>query len=139
MQVKVFSLPVLPTAAQEEEVNKFLRSHRVMTVDRHFTPENGGYWTLLVTYQDFGSPEAPAPVQRGSKKDYRELLGDDGFALFARFKDIRRDIARSENIPAYAVFTDDELAQIVQLSDVTFIEKANVCAYRQRVFEGRAF
>ena len=100
MQIKVFSLPVLPTVAQEEEVNRFLRSHRVMTVDRHFTSENGGYWTLLVTYQDFGSPEAPSPAIRGNKKDYRELLGDDGFARFARFKDVRREIA----LPTFLFF-----------------------------------
>lgn len=119
MQIKIFTIPASCSYVQEEEINKFLRSHRVMTVDRHFAAENGGYWALLVTYQENGSPEAPFPVSRNNKKDYREILNDDQFALFARLKDVRREIAKQENIPAYAVFTDDELSQIVQLKEIT--------------------
>lgn len=119
MQIKVFVLPVAASLAQEEEVNKFLRSHRVLTIDRHFSSESGGYWTLLVSYQENGSPEDPSPVSRSGKKDYREVLNDAQFALFARMRDIRRDIAKQENVPAYAVFTDEELSQIVQLPELT--------------------
>ena len=119
MQIKIFTIPVTFSSSQEEEINRFLRSHRVLTVDRHFSSEDGGYWSLLVTYQENGSPEAPFPVSRNGKKDYRELLDDGQFALFARLKDVRREIAKQENIPAYAVFTDDELSQIVQLKEMT--------------------
>ena len=34
MQIKIFTLPALNSEQTEEEANKFLRSHRVMTVDR---------------------------------------------------------------------------------------------------------
>lgn len=50
MQLKVFTIPVTSPEAMEEEANRFLRSHRVMTIDRQFTHEGGGYWTVFITY-----------------------------------------------------------------------------------------
>ena len=32
----------------EQEVNKFLRSHRVLQLERHYVSEQGGYWAMLV-------------------------------------------------------------------------------------------
>lgn len=43
MQIKVFTIPTMAADTAEEEVNKFLRSHRVLTLDRIFMAENGGY------------------------------------------------------------------------------------------------
>ena len=37
MQLKVFSIPVVNPDDMEEEANRFLRAHRVMTIDRQFT------------------------------------------------------------------------------------------------------
>ena len=54
MQIKIFSLPIHGNEQMEEEVNRFLRSHRVMTVDRQFSDTGGGYWTLFVTYPKSG-------------------------------------------------------------------------------------
>lgn len=118
MQIKVFTLSLFASSEQEEEVNKFLRCHRILTMDRCFSSEGGGYWTLLITYQENGSPNAPSPVYRTNKKDYREILTDEQFAIFAKMKDIRRNIAKQESIPAYAVFTDEELSLIVQMPKI---------------------
>ena len=104
---------------EEEEVNRFLRGHRVMTIDRQFSEEHGGYWTLLVTWQENGSPAAPEPAYRSVKRDYREILTDEQFDLFAKMKDLRRELANKENKPAYAFFTDEELSQIVRLPQIS--------------------
>ncbi|MCB0376036.1 MAG: HRDC domain-containing protein, partial [Sinomicrobium sp.] len=37
------------------------------------------------------------------------------FARFSRMREIRKTIAREEAIPAYAVFTDEELAAIAKM------------------------
>ena len=34
MQLKLFAIPALDPAVAEEEMNRFLRSHRVLSVDR---------------------------------------------------------------------------------------------------------
>ena len=52
MQIKIFTLPVFSSERSEEDFNRFLRSHRILQVDRHFCPDNGGYWTFLVEYMD---------------------------------------------------------------------------------------
>ena len=76
MQVKIFTLPI-HGSEQMEEANRFLRSHRVMTVDRQFSPDGGGYWTLFVTYQD-GQPSVGGNqgmgVSSSGKVDYRRRL-----------------------------------------------------------------
>ena len=36
MQIKVFTLPAQSSELMEEEVNLFLRQHKVMTIDRQF-------------------------------------------------------------------------------------------------------
>ena len=62
----------------EEEANKFLRSHRVTTVDRQFCPDNGGYWTLLVSYQDSAGVDLQGGNRHG-KVDYCESLSPEEF------------------------------------------------------------
>lgn len=39
----------------EEEVNLFLRQHKLMTVDRYFNSDGGGYWAIFITYQEGAS------------------------------------------------------------------------------------
>ena len=39
MQVKTFILPVLSAERSEEELNRFLRAHRVLQMERHFCAE----------------------------------------------------------------------------------------------------
>jgi superfamily II DNA helicase RecQ len=46
-------------------------------------------------------------------------LDADEFIRFARLRDLRRAIAQQEAIPAYAVFTDEELAGIAKLVEIT--------------------
>jgi len=47
MQIRTFMLPSHGDLQAEEELNRFLRSHRVLQVERHFCADNGGYWALL--------------------------------------------------------------------------------------------
>ncbi len=37
MQYKFFTFPVAPSSEQEEELNSFLRSHRVLSVDKELS------------------------------------------------------------------------------------------------------
>ena len=117
MQLKTFTIHANNTEEQEE-VNKFLRSHRVLTVDRQFSAENGGCWFLLVLYQESGAGEIQS-ASRSKKVDYRELLSPEEFGRFAKFREIRKEIASKQGIPAYAVFTDEELSQMAKMDDLT--------------------
>lgn len=44
MQVQIFTLPLMPDAAQTEEINHFLRSHKVIDVRKEVV-QIGSVWT----------------------------------------------------------------------------------------------
>lgn len=118
MQIKVFTIPLSDTERCEAEANKFLRSHRVLQVERHFCPDGGGYWTLLVEYME-GDPtgEAP-PAKRNDHRDAAASLTEEQKAKYERMKTIRRTVAGRESLPAYLIFTNEELALLAQLPAV---------------------
>lgn len=112
MQLKSFVIPLADSLAAEEELNRFLRGHRVLQVSRQFSAEGGGYWAVLVEYIDNGknSDELPAPVSRSEKKDYSKELSPKEYEEFQRLREIRKEVARQRSLPAYAIFTNEELA-----------------------------
>ena len=57
--------------------------------------------------------DSPKAASKG-KIDYREVLNEQDFAVFARLRTLRKELADGEGIPAYAVFTNEQLAEIVQ-------------------------
>ncbi len=119
MQFKLFTLPVANAEPCEQELNKFLRSHRVLQVERHFCPDRGGYWSLMVEYMD-GDPVAECPpAHRNEKRDFREGLSDEEKKRYDQFKVIRRELAKDKAIPAYLIFTNEELAILAQLPALT--------------------
>lgn len=110
----------------EEEANKFLRSHRVLQIDRQFSSEHGGYWTLFVTYMDSDKKD-DLPMTRKRKIDYREVLSEEEFARFARMREIRKELAQQEAVPPFVIFTDEELSILsksekLSLSDIKAIK-----------------
>jgi superfamily II DNA helicase RecQ len=46
--------------------------------------------------------------------DYRQVLDASTFALFSRLRDLRKTLAEQENVPPYAVFTNEQLAEIAK-------------------------
>ncbi|MCW5550179.1 MAG: HRDC domain-containing protein [Opitutaceae bacterium] len=93
-----------------DELNRFLRGHRVLTLDREF---QAGVWSFCVTYQPAagagGGAAEPAP-----KVDYKEVLDAPTFALFSKLRDVRKALAEQERLPAYAIFTNGQLAEIAK-------------------------
>jgi len=74
MQYKFFVVPVDASEQVEEDLNKFLRSHRVLKTEQHFISEKG-YWVMAVEYLD-QNPIAEAPPQyRKEKTDYTVSVG----------------------------------------------------------------
>jgi superfamily II DNA helicase RecQ len=97
-----------------EEANLFLRSHRILAVDRHFVQDGANnVWAICVSYLG----DANRPQLAGAKRpkvDYREVLSESDFALFAKLRTLRKQIAEREGVPAYALFTNEQLAEMVQ-------------------------
>ena len=122
MQIKSFTIPVFGSEPIEEELNRFLRGHRILQLERHFCADNGGYWAIMVEYVD-GDPKTEAPpANRRERRDITEGLTDEEKQRFDHFKGIRKNLSEKLSIPAYLVFTNEELAllaKVPELSDET--------------------
>ncbi|MDE7379331.1 MAG: HRDC domain-containing protein [Paraprevotella sp.] len=118
MNIKIFDIPAICSEEAIEQVNKFLRGHKVLDVDRQFYLSSGnmGHWSLLVTYLPIQS--SFSIQERREKVDYKTVLDETAFAKFTKLRVIRKQLADDDAVPAYAVFTDAELAQIAQLSSI---------------------
>ncbi len=98
----------------EEELNRFLRSNRVLHVDRHFVSCPGsdhGSWNFCVGYLEL---ERGQERGFGQKLDYREILSPEDFAVYAKLRSLRKETAEREQVPVFAVFSNDQLAEMVQ-------------------------
>lgn len=118
MQMSFYAIPARGDGGLQEDLNRFLRSHRVLTVHREFVAQgDNSFWALAVEYLEGPAPSgsgAGAGDGRGGKQrvDYKEVLSAEDFALFAKLRDWRKATAEQEGIPVYAVLTNEQLAAI---------------------------
>lgn len=119
MEIKIFSIHALAADDEVEEVNRFLRSHRILQVDKTFSSE-GGYWSILVTYQEQGATNSSGgtDVHRKQKVDYKEVLSPEAYSRFEQMRGVRGELARKEGLAAFMIFSDRELAKIAELEEV---------------------
>jgi superfamily II DNA helicase RecQ len=93
------------------ELNRFLRANRVLTVQQH---RGEGSWSFCITYQQGAEPSAQHKEPGGGKIDYKEVLDAPTFALFSKLRDWRKEVAETEKLPVYAVFTNEQLAEMAR-------------------------
>lgn len=117
MQIKVISLPVVGGEAINDELNRFLRGHKILQVEQQFVSgQEGLYWTFCIRYID---GQGWSDKDKKERTDYKATLSEDDFARFSKLRTIRKGIAEEEGIPAFAIFTDEELAGIAQIKQLT--------------------
>lgn len=115
MQFKKFILSIGDDGAQEADLNRFLRSHRVLKVEQHFMAADS-FWAILVSYLEGDPVSAAPPATRSntSKTDPEKELTSGQLERYRRYVDIRLKIARREGIKAYHVFTNHELVEMAK-------------------------
>jgi len=116
MSYKFFTIPIRDAGEAEAELNGFLRGHKVLAVDRRWVDQGpASFWCFCVDYLESG-PDGSGPG-RGpgsrAKVDYKETLKPEDFAVFAKLRDLRKEIAQTEAVPVYTIFTNEQLAQMV--------------------------
>ena len=76
MQFKTFKINASSPELGEGDVNAFLRSHRILSVERYFSQDKGGYWALLVEYAEDGHADYARPVKRRERVPVTDELND---------------------------------------------------------------
>lgn len=114
MQYRLFTVPVKSPHQSQEEMNRFLRGQRVLSVEKRFVSEGEAqYWSFCVEYME-GQPGYAAPREAGERLDYKRTLSPEDFEVFARLRAARKEISERDAVPAYTVFTNEQLAQMVK-------------------------
>lgn len=116
MQIRIFNIPLTDSGDSMNELNRFLASCKVLEIEQRFYQnEKGGCWSFCVRYLNSSYPQGTLK----EKVDYKQTLSEPEFARFSRLREIRKELATADAVPAYAVFTDEELAGIARLPELT--------------------
>lgn len=118
MQIKVFNIPVSNAEESTDLLNRFLRANKIISIEKQFYLSSDPCWTVLVTYLP-GNNVQEENGYRSKKVDYKATLPADVFEVFSKLRAIRKRLAADDAVPAYAVFTDAELARIAALKDMS--------------------
>lgn len=112
MPFEFMQIPANGQGSAKEELNKLLRGGRIASVRKEFVP-NGedSFWAFCIEFLDglLGADKG----RGGPKIDYKEVLDEVQFAVFAKLRDLRKTISDKEAIPAYSIFTNEQLATMV--------------------------
>jgi len=72
---------------------------------------------LDIRVDDIDGQAAGSGGDRGArgKVYYKEVLSPDEFTVFAKLRDVRKEIAQPEAVPVYTIFTNEQLAEMVKI------------------------
>jgi hypothetical protein len=125
MSLHFFSIPALQPQMAQDEFNAFCAAHRVLQVERQFVAAGAqSFWALCATVASGPGP-LPAALKRPPrgvegeagnerKLDYKELLSEPDFVVFAALRQLRKTLAEQDGVPLYAVFSNEQLATLAR-------------------------
>lgn len=110
MKLHFASVPVVDSGPAEDDLNRFLASHKIAAVDRQLIVDGQrSAWAICVTcVEDSATTHA-----KQERVDYRKALSAADFAVYAKLREARKTIAERDGVPPYAIFTNDQLASMV--------------------------
>jgi superfamily II DNA helicase RecQ len=115
MPFEFIQIPANGQGSAKEELNKLLRGGRIASVRKEFVA-NGedSFWAFCIEFLDGALGVADrGRGAAGPKIDYKEILNEADFTVFARLRDLRKAVSDKEAIPAYSIFTNEQLAAMV--------------------------
>ncbi len=127
MQLKFFTIHKYDIQAGEAELNRFLRGNRVLTIEKELVASGAdSYWFIGVEYLDGQEPIARSEAAHRGKVDYREILNESDFAIFSALRKLRKEIAEREGVPVYAIFTNEQLAEMARRRVLSPVEMQQI-------------
>ena len=134
LQYAPFLLPLHSGSAEQDEMNRFLRGHRIVQTRKELVQADGAsHWAILVEYLD--SPEKTAGEQQiKNKVDYKEILNAADFSLFSKLREVRKKLAEDNGLPVYAVCTNEQLAEVAKRRPKSLTE----CMKIEGIGQGKA-
>ena len=117
MRLHFATIPMHDGESEEEALNAFLASHRVIGIERQFVVDGPrSAWAVCVSWVDGEARASATPGTAGRKGrvDDREALTPEQFAVFVRLREARKGMAERDGVPPYAVVTNEQMAEMVR-------------------------
>jgi superfamily II DNA helicase RecQ len=133
LQYASFLIPLFSNNTEQDELNRFLRGHRIIQTRKELVAFEGtSHWAILVEYLETQTKNSTEPIK--SKVDYKEILTPTDFSLFSRLREIRKKLAEENGLPIYAVCTNEQLAEIAKRRP----QSLNECMKIDGIGQGKA-
>ena len=127
MQIKTFWVNARGDETAEEALNRFLRGHRVLEVEKQLVVHGlESYWCFCVAFLENAKPTGRTATKKPDKIDYKEKLSAEAFIRYARYRDIRKKLSEEEAVPGYVIFTNKELAAMAGIDPLTTAALRNI-------------
>ncbi len=121
MKIKIFTIPILHSKDWEDEMNRFLANKTIVDIDRQLVSDKTGtYWTFCVQYVHSKVQKSfSKDIRSSNQKDYKKILEESTFKRFDLLREIRKQIAEKEEVPAFVVCSNAALAELAKLEEIT--------------------
>lgn len=111
-----FNFFTIPIQDSENKFNKFLESHKSLSVDPCWVAQGpNSFWSFCIDNLESAPPRS-APIR--NRVDYKDVLTPEQFIIFAELRDLRKELAQAEAVPVYTIFTNEQLAKMVQSGSI---------------------
>lgn len=125
MQFKTFMLPAGGAEETENQLNIFLRSHKIVSVRHEFYSGVNPSWCILVEYVPF--VDNSSNLKNNSDKiDYIKVLPPEQFSVFSKLREMRKKISEEMKIPPFVIYTDEQLAEIVKINPSSLTQLGSI-------------
>lgn len=105
IKYEFFVVKAMNPAADQEALNRFCESHTLAQVDKQLVSSGiESYWAFCIQYVEPGGRTAQP---RRSRIDYREVLSEQDFSVYAKLRSLRKELAEKDGVPLYTVFTNE--------------------------------
>lgn len=115
MKFQFFIIPVSNTKESQQELNNFCAQHKILSFNESFVADGTrSFWAISMSYVDSSSEQLSTNKTSSRKSvDYKEILSESDFTIYARLREIRKAKAAEHGVPSYVIFTNEQLATLV--------------------------
>jgi superfamily II DNA helicase RecQ len=142
MPYEFIQIPANGQGNAKDALNQLLQGGRIASVRKEFVA-NGedSFWAFCVEYLEPATGGPKGRTGTAPKVDYKERLSAEDFAVFAKLRELRKELAEKEAVPAYAIFTNEQLAAMVtgKVSSLSDLGKIDGVGDARQDKYGRAF
>ena len=143
MSLKFFVIPIQQIESAEGELNQFLSSHRVLSIEKRWVEAGtNSFWSVSIDYLT-GNAAVPKsiPSNHQGRIDYRDILSPEDFVIFSQLREVRKVAAQTEGVPVFQIFSNAHLAKMAQsrpttlnqLQEIDGVGNAKVAKYGARI------